>query len=191
MSAAMRTRAMTCCTCAMLLLIGLQPGIGVAAKNADKAPESKPLEFKKIERVKNGKFAYVVGTTSRDATRFVASNLIVTQPVIVTLKADNPKDKIKLMITKTQWTKAEREVSTGADGRVKVTFRTQGDFGVAVSGASAGKPYRMAVWIGDEVKRPMPPVIVPKATWKPTAAAAANAVPSGSAPENRAKSKEQ
>lgn len=178
--------------CAALTAAMLPSGIGIAAtKKAAKEADATPLEFKKIERVKNGKFAYVVGTTSRDAARFVASNLIVTQPVIVTLKADNPKDKIKLMITKTQWTKAEREVSTGADGRVKVAFRTQGDFGIAVSGASAGKPYRMAVWIGDEVKRPMPPAIVPKATWKPTAAAAANAVSSGSAPENRAKSKEQ
>ena len=43
MSAAMRTRAMACCACAMLLSIGLQPGIGVAAKNADKTPEAKPL----------------------------------------------------------------------------------------------------------------------------------------------------
>ena len=176
--------------CAALTAALLVCGNGVAAaKKAAPEPQATPLEFKKIERVKNGKFAYVVGTTKTDTARYVASNLIVTQPVIITLKADNPKDKIKLMVTKTQWTKAEREVSTGADGRVKVMFRTQGDFGIAVSGASAGQPYRMAVWIGDEVKRPMPPVIVPKATWKPTAAT--NAVPSSSAPENRAKSKEQ
>jgi hypothetical protein len=139
-----------------------------ATKKAAKEPQATPLEFKKIERVKNGKFAYVTGTSVADGTRFVASNLLVTQPVTVTLKADNPKDKIRLLVTKSAWNKADREASTGADGRVQVKFRTQGDFGLVVSGA--GKPYRMAVWVGDEVKRPMPPAIVPKATWKPVVA---------------------
>lgn len=157
--------------CAALTAAMLPCAMSVAAtKKAAKEPEATPLEFKKIERVQNGKFAYVIGTTTPVAARYVASNLIVTQPVIITLKADNPKDKIKLIVTKTQWNKAEREVSTGADGRVRVSFRTQGDFGIAVSGAGAGKPYRMAVWVGDEIKRPMPPAIVPKATWKPAVA---------------------
>ncbi len=167
----MRTRIKIWWVCAALAAAAI-PGAGGAATAGKgvKEPPAKPLEFEKIERVKNGKFAYVVGSTKADAVRYVASNLIVTQPVVITLKADNPRDKIKLIVTKTQWTKAEREGSTGADGRVQLLFRTQGDFGVAVSSASAGKPYRMSVWIGDEVKRPMPAVIVPKATWKPTAA---------------------
>jgi hypothetical protein len=167
----MRTTGWTCRFCAALATAVLACPISFAATSkAAKVPEAKSLEFEKIERVKNGKFAYVVGSTKVDAVRYVASNLLVTQPVVVTLKADNPKDKIRLMVTKTEWTKAEREGSTGADGRVRLSFRTQGDFGVAVSSTSAGKPYRMSVWIGDEVKSPMPPVVVPKSAWKPVAA---------------------
>lgn len=168
----MRTRTGNGWLCAALAAAMLLCGssLAVAAKKAVKEPEAKPLQFEKIERVKNGKFAYVAATTTADAARYVASNLIVTQPVVITLKAVNPKDKIKLMVTKTNWNKAEREDSTGTDGRVQLSFRTQGDFGVAVSSASAGKAYRMSVWVGDEVKRPMPAAIVPKSTWKPVAA---------------------
>lgn len=174
--------------CATLAAIVFPCGsVAATAGKAGKEPQAKPLDFKKSERVKNGSFAYVVGKTTGDAKRYVATNLIVTQPVIVTLKAVNPKDRIKLVVTKTQWTKAEREGVTGADGRVQVAFRTQGDFGVAVSSASAGKPYRMSVWIGDEVKRPMPPVVVPKATWK--AAASTKATPAEGAADDRAKNR--
>jgi len=156
---------------AVLVAVGL--ACGVAAFGAPKEPPAKLLALKKVDGLTNGRLAYVVGTTAPDGGRYYASNLLVTQPVLVTLKADNPKDEIRLRVTKTQWSKAEREVSTGAAGRVQVAFRTQGEFGVAVSGADAGKPYRMTVWIGDEVKRPMPPVVVPKSKWKPGATAAA------------------
>lgn len=143
------------------------------ALGADKEPAAKPLALKKIDGLANGRLAYVVSKTARDGQRFYASNLLVTQPVIVTLKSDDPANEIQLKVTKTQWSKAEREVSTGAKGRVQLKFRTQGEFGLAVSGADAGKPYRMTVWIGDEVKRPMASVVVPKSRWKPTGAASA------------------
>jgi hypothetical protein len=166
--------------CVALTAAMLPCGNGIAAtKKAANEPEAKPLEFKKIERIQNGKFAYVAGTTTPIAARYVASNLIVTQPVIITLKSENPKVKIKLLVTKTQWNKAEREVSTGADGRARISFRTQGDFGMVVSSTGADKPYHLAVWVGDEIKRPMPPAIVPKATWKP--ALAGKDAPAGAA----------
>lgn len=158
-------------TGAMLVAIGL--ACGVTAFGAPKEPPAKPLALKKVAGLTNGRLAYVVGTTAPDGSRYYASNLLVTQPVLVTVKADDPKDEIQLRVTKTQWSKTEREVSTGAAGRVQVAFRTQGEFGLAVSGAGAGKPYRMTVWIGDEVKRPMPLVVVPKSKWKPGPAAAA------------------
>lgn len=113
----------------------------------------------------------------------------MTQPVIVTLKADNPKDKIRLIVTKTQWSKVEHEVSTGADGRAQLSFRTQGEFGLAVSGASVGKPCRMTVWSATKVKRPLPPVVVPRSNWQSGAAAAP--APANHAPDSRAKKKEQ
>ncbi len=168
-------------TCATLLAVGL--AFGASAFGATKEPPAKPLALKKIEGLTNGRLAYVVGKTTRDGSRYYASNLIVTQPVLVTLKADNPGDDIRLDVTKTQWSKAEREVSTGATGRVQVAFRTQGEFGLAVSSADVGKAYRMTVWIGDEVKHPMPLAVVPKSQWKPGATAEATPV---AVPESRA-----
>ena len=143
---------------------------GYGAAKPAKEPQALPLQFQKSERVKNGTFAYVAAGTQAGPTRYVASNVMVTQPVVVTLKSDNPKEMLRLAVSKTQWNKAEREVSTGADGLVRVAFRTQGDFGVTVGGAGSGKPYKLAVWVGDEIKRPMSPAIVPKAAWKPTGA---------------------
>jgi len=169
--------------CTMLLLaLGLVFGTSVFGAAGE--PPAERLALKKVDGLTNGRLAYIVGKTTRDGSRYYASNLIVTQPVLVTLKADNPKDDIQLSVTKTQWSKAEREVSTGATGRVQVAFRTQGEFGLAVSGADVGKPYRMTVWIGDEVKRSMPQVVVPKSKWKPGANFEAIAL--GPTPEGRA-----
>lgn len=162
---------------AMLLSCGTW---SVTAQAADKEPTAKPLPLKKVDGLTNGRLAYIVSKTAANGQRFYASNLLVTQPVIVTLKSDDPGNDIQLKVTKTQWSKAEREVSTGSTGRVQLKFRTQGEFGLAVSGADAGKPYRMTVWIGDEVKRPMANVVVPKSQWKPVGAAAA-APPAASA----------
>ena len=152
------------------------------ALGAAKEPTAKPLALKKVDGLTNGRHAYVDSKTARDWQRFYASNLLVTQPVIITLKSDDPANDIQLKVTKTQWSKAEREVSTGTKGRVQVRFRTQGEFGLAVSGADAGKPYRMTVWIGDEVKRPMASVVVPKSRWKGTAAIPAEPPRANTAP---------
>jgi hypothetical protein len=168
----MQTRTTTrtkSCARALVFAVGLAFNVG--AFGAAKEPPARPLALKKVDGLTNGRIAYVVGKTTRDGSRYYASNLVVTQPVLVTLKADDPGDEIRLQVTKTQWSKAEREASTGATGRVQVAFRTQGEFGLAVYGADVGKPYRMTVWIGDEVRRPMPQVIVPKSKWKPGAAA--------------------
>lgn len=172
----MQTRAIAI---AVLLACG---AFSAAALGAAKEPTAKPLALKKVEGLTNGRLAYVVGKTTRDGQRFYASNLLVTQPVIVTLKSDDPANDIRLEVTKTQWSKAEREVSTGAKGRVQLKFRTQGEFGLAVSGSDAGKPYRMTVWIGDEVKRPMASVVVPKSKWKGTAAMPAEPPAASAAP---------
>ncbi len=167
----MQTRAIAI---AVLLACG---AFSAAAFGAAKEPTAKPLALKKVDGLTNGRLAYVVSKTTPDGQRFYASNLLVTQPVIVTLKSDDPANDIRLEVTKTQWSKAERDVSTGTKGRVQLKFRTQGEFGLAVSGSDAGKPYRMTVWIGDEVKRPMASVVVPKSEWKPGAAAAPAAAP--------------
>ncbi len=151
--------------CAMVLALHGGPA-AAQAPDTSKAPPARALALKKLDGLTNGKLAYVVTRTGRDEQRYYTSNLLVTQPVIVTLKADDPADDIRLRVTKTQWSKAEREVSTGTAGRVQVKFRTQGEFGLAVAADDAGKPYRMTVWVGDEVKRPMSAVVVPRSAMK-------------------------
>ena len=155
-------------TWARLVAAGLL--LGVSDSGAAKEPSAKRLVLNKVDGLSNGKIAYIVDTTTRDGQYLYTSNIFVTQPVLVTLKADNPADDIRLIVTKTSWSKPERTVSTGANGRVQVAFRTQGEFGLAVSSADAGRPYRMTVWVGDEVKRPMTPVVVPRSKWQSGAA---------------------
>lgn len=140
-----------------------------SAQSADKPPQEKKLSLKKIGGLENGLIAYVVGSTGPQERRYYVSNVLVTQPVLVTLKADDPDEEIQLRVTKTKWAKSEREASTGKAGRVQVAFRTQGEFGLAVSGAGPGKHYRMTVWVGDEIRRPMQSVVVPRSKWKPGA----------------------
>lgn len=163
--------------CALLLTMYASPAAGQAAPYTSKSPPARALALKKLDGLTNGRLAYIVTKTGRDEQRYYASNLLVTQPVIVTLKADNPTDDIRLRVTKTQWSKAEREVSTGTAGRVQVKFRTQGEFGLAVAADGAGKPYRMTVWVGDEVKRPMSAVVVPRSAKKSGATSSAASAP--------------
>ncbi len=170
--------------CGLLLAMHGAPAAGQATPATSKSPPARALALKKLDGLTNGKLAYVVTRTTRDEQRFYSSNLLVTQPVIVTLKADDPADDIRLRVTKTQWSKAERAVSTGSAGRVQVKFRTQGEFGLAVSGDGAGKPYRMTVWVGDEVKRPLSAVVVPRSTWKSGATSGATSGPA-SAPASQ------
>jgi len=132
---------------------------------AEKAAEARKLVPKALDGLENGRIAYVEARTGLQEQRYVVTNLQVTQPVRVTLKAVDPGDELELRVVKTNWSEPQREVATGDTGRVQVTFRTQGEFGLAVAGADAGKPYRLVVWVGDEVRRPMRSVVVPKSQW--------------------------
>lgn len=132
---------------------------------AEKAPPVKKLALKKEDGVDNGRIAFVEARTGPQERRYLVTNVLVTQPVRVTLDAVEPGDDLQLRVSKSKWSEPVHELSTGGAGRAQVTFRTQGEFGVAVSGADAGKPYRLAVWVGDEVRRPMRSVVVPKSQW--------------------------
>ena len=145
-------------------LLALPAGLQLLAQNAPSPAYA--LKLQKSNGIPNGTAALVTGTTAAADHRFYVENLNMTQPVRITLRTNQVDNPVRAVVTKFAWTEAEREGNTGNTGLTQLNFRTQGEFQVALKSARPGAPYRMLVWVGDEVAKEMPPVIVPKSQWK-------------------------
>jgi len=99
----------------------------------------------------NGNAAVVEGTASPAGDKFFVESVGVLQPVVITLVAKNPGDKLKLTLGKQRWDEDLRHAETGADNIATLKLRTQGEVRMTVTG-DADKPYNLIVWVGDEVK---------------------------------------
>lgn len=71
----------------------------------------------------------------------------------------NKGDEVTLRLTKHAWNQPLREGSTSGDV-LRYAFRTEGEFQIAVSAKKPDTPYRLLVWVGDEVKPQLRPVVV-------------------------------
>ena len=62
------------------------------------------------------------------------------------------------------------EGTTGKDGKVILKTRTQGDLRVIVTAEGGGdpKPYYLMVWVGDEIKPQLKPVVTSMKNYKST-----------------------
>ena len=67
-----------------------------------------------------------------------------------------------------KWDEKHMEGDTGPDGKVILKTRTQGDFRIVVTNPEGGepKPYFMIVWVGDEHKPQLKPVVTPMKNYK-------------------------
>ena len=118
------------------------------------------LQLAPLEAPKVGKLALAEGRLAANEHHFTLSNLSIFQPVAVVAVADDPAHPVTLRLGKFDWKEDFKGGTTGRDGRVVATFRTQGDLLVTV-GAPAAAGYSLAVWAGDEAPPPMPALLVP------------------------------
>jgi hypothetical protein len=150
----------------LLVVACLIAPLWTAVQAQNSAPAAYSLKLQKYAGIPNGTAALVVGETANAAHRFYVENLNMTQPVRITLRTNQADNPVRAVVTKFAWTEPEREGTTGDTGNLQLSFRTQGEFQVALTSNTPGAPYRMLVWVGDEVAKDMPPVIVPKARLK-------------------------
>ena len=119
------------------------------------------LEPRKVEGIPDGKAVMIDGKAGPLSHRFLLDQVTVYTPVVVTLRPVRAGDDIRLRIGKSSWEEALREGSS-KDGQVSFRFRTEGEFLVSVDADKPDLPYKLLVWVGDEVKVAPPPAVVPK-----------------------------
>jgi hypothetical protein len=124
------------------------------------------LEPRKVSDIAEGKAVLIDGKAGPKAHRFLLDGLTVYTPVLVTLRPVRRGDDIRLKLGKTSWEDIQREGST-QDGQASFKLRTEGEFLISVDAAKADLPYKLLVWVGDEVKVAPPPAVVPKSQLEP------------------------
>lgn len=122
-------------------------------------PSAFRIEFKPHPDLENGKIAMAEGTAGPEGVRFVAEYLSILQPIVVTVLAKDATDDVRVALSKYRYDEADRSGTTKGQGIYTTKLRTQGDLKIVVSSPER-KPFQLVVWAGNEVKRPMKPVIV-------------------------------
>lgn len=117
------------------------------------------LEPKPMEGLRAGRAVVVKGKAGPDGHRFLVEGLTAMMPVTVLLRPVRQGEDVRLQLSKYAWNQPLREGET--EGEVlKFKIRTEGEFQATVSAPEAGTAYRLLVWVGDEVKPEMRPVVV-------------------------------
>lgn len=99
------------------------------------------------------------GTAGPQGVRFVAENLSILQPVVVTVLAKNADDDVRVRLSKYRYDEADRSGTTKGKGMYTTRLRTQGDLKVVVA-APQPTPFQLVVWAGEEIQPEVPSVVI-------------------------------
>lgn len=128
------------------------------------------LELKKYAEIEHGKAAIVKGDAGVQPHRFVVDGVNMNMPIVVLARPLRASDTVDVRLTKYGWDKVLREGKAKGEP-LALKFRTEGEFQISVS-ADKPTPYRLLVWVGDEVKPEMRPVVVKASEYKAAGGAA-------------------
>ena len=126
---------------------------------ADPQPKVIRLEPKKMDGVDVGKAVVVKGGAGPKPHRFALEKLTFQTPVVVALRPVNKGDEVSVKIAKYAWNQPDRQGSTSGE-LLRYAFRTEGEFQISVDAKKPNTPYRLLVWVGDEIKPQLRPVVV-------------------------------
>lgn len=143
--------------CLLAVLLALPAAAQQAPEAA--APSIIRLEPKAMEGLKTGRAVVVKGKAGPEGHRFLVDQLTMLMPVTVALRPTRQGDALDLQLSKYAWNQPLREGDTEGD-ILQFKIRTEGEFQIVVSAKEAGTPYRLLVWVGDETKPTMRPVVV-------------------------------
>lgn len=144
-------------TCLLAVLLALPAAAQQAPEAA--APSVIRLDPKAMEGLKTGRAVVVKGKAGPEGHRFLVDKLTMLMPVTVALRPTRQGDALDLQLSKYAWNQPLREGGTEGD-ILQFKIRTEGEFQIVVSARESGTPYRLLVWVGDEVKPTMRPVVV-------------------------------
>jgi len=155
----------------VVLATGGPTAFAQSAIDPPKLPGNQPqvpmLKLVAHPGITNGKVAAIKGTVNGEGLRFAIASLSILQPVVITLLARDPSDDLKLTLFKKDWKEPRRAGSTGANGSVSFSFRTEGGMHVLVQSSGPLRPFTLVGWAGEEIRpSSMKPVIVTPAQFK-------------------------
>lgn len=131
------------------------------AATAAEPPEPKVfrLEPKKMAGIEHGKAVVVKGEAGQQPHRFLIDGVTSLMPVTVLLRPVRDGDQVGIRLTKYGWNQPLRSGETRGEP-VNFKIRTEGEFQISVDAKQDKTPYRLLVWVGDEVKPELTPVVV-------------------------------
>ena len=139
-------------------LLALSP-LASALAQEPPPPQVFRLEPTKLEGIPHGRAAVVKGEAGPEGHRFLVDNLSMMMPVGIALRPVSRDDTVSLSVTKYAWNQPLRQGD--AEGEpLHLKFRTEGEFQLTVTAEQPGTPYRLLVWVGDEVQPKLTPVVV-------------------------------
>lgn len=132
----------------------------MAAMAQDATPPTVRLDPAPMPGLDRGKAVVVKGISGKLPQRFALEGIDFLHPVAVALRPVKHGENVAMSVTKYAWNQPLREGETDGD-ILRYLFRTEGEFQVTVSAPNPGTHYRLMVWVGDELKPEMTPVVVP------------------------------
>ena len=142
---------------AILLAFALVLAGGAAAQDPP-APNIIRLDPKPMEGLRAGRAVVVKGKAGPDGHRFLVEGVTALMPVTVLLRPVERGGEVRLQVSKYAWNQPLREGETDGD-ILTLKFRTEGEFQATVL-ADEPTEYRLLVWVGDEAKPELRPVVV-------------------------------
>lgn len=142
---------------AFLLAFALVLAGGAAAQDPP-APNIIRLDPKPMEGLRAGRAVVVKGKAGPDGHRFLVEGVTALMPVTVLLRPVERGGEVRLQVSKYAWNQPLREGETDGD-ILTLKFRTEGEFQATVL-ADEPTEYRLLVWVGDEAKPELRPVVV-------------------------------
>jgi hypothetical protein len=101
----------------------------------------------------------VKGEAGQQPHRFLIDSITSLMPVTVLLRPVHDGDQVGIKLTKYGWNQPLRTGET-RDEPVSFKIRTEGEFQISVDAKQDKTPYRLLVWVGDEVKPELSPIVV-------------------------------
>jgi hypothetical protein len=121
------------------------------------------LNLEKPDFVKNGRLVVMGGVSDSKGHLTFIENLSIMQPVDVVLWTLDNDDDIEVALAKDRFDDVILRASSKGRGAVLHRVRTEGDLRFIVRAIGQPRPYRMVVYVGDEVNPPVPSILVPGA----------------------------
>jgi hypothetical protein len=109
----------------------------------------------------HAKVAKFEGHADEKGERFLLTNLLTTQPVVLSVEAQNPGDRLTLSVFKNGWKDPKRQVSTGDRPMAATEFRTSGDAEIQVTSAEGSRPFVLRAVVGNGARPPMKAAFMP------------------------------